>query len=235
MAALLSDPASSQRYTSDGFTPISNLGNRADLELLSATCERLRRDASGPRRELLGSGDGEGDLLQLLYPERSVPEILDTDFVRSGMDLGHRLMPDTPLDWFCHAIIKPAMVGLHTPWHQDVGYDPVLRRPGCSIWLSLDGASPASGCLRFVPGSHRGPILQHEPVDATAGVEGLAAVGVSIDTWVDVPARAGDGSVHDHRTLHGAGPNTSDRSRTGFVLVGIARHPRGPIPPSTLR
>lgn len=222
-------------FARDGFAPIANLATRADLGLLSATCDLLRRETTSPRRGLMGSGDGDGELLQLLHPERAVPEILDTDFVRSGMDLGQRLLPNTALDWFTHAIIKPARVGLHTPWHQDVAYDPVLHRPGCSIWLALDDATPASGCLRFVPGSHHGPILDHELADRTPGAEGLEAIGVDIDEWIDLPAKAGDGSVHNHRTLHGAGPNTSDRARIGFVLVGIAQHapdrPKGRLEP----
>lgn len=220
---LLADPTVRPRYEADGYAPIADLASTADRDRLAALCDDLLTDARGSRRDLVAPTADSRGLVQLLYPERQAPEVLETDVVRSAIDLGQRLLPHIRLDWFTHAIVKPARIGAATPWHQDVGYDPRLRRPGCSIWLALDDAGPTSGCLRFVPGSHRGPILPHELADSRSGADGLAAVGPDVRHAVEVPTRAGSGSVHDHRTVHGAGPNTSDRSRAAFVVVGIAR------------
>lgn len=51
---------------------------------------------------------------------------------------------------------KPAMRGTLLPWHQDGGdqwsltIDPIV-----TIWIALDPATVANGCVQVIPGSHR--------------------------------------------------------------------------------
>ena len=40
-------------------------------------------------------------------------------------------------------------------WHQDYSYQPLDSPNGLTLWLCLDHASPRSGCLHYIPGTHK--------------------------------------------------------------------------------
>ncbi|MEL6350028.1 MAG: phytanoyl-CoA dioxygenase family protein, partial [Myxococcota bacterium] len=44
-------------------------------------------------------------------------------------------------------------------WHQDEHYVPSRDRSTTGAWIAIDPATPASGCLWVIPGSHRRGIL----------------------------------------------------------------------------
>lgn len=51
---------------------------------------------------------------------------------------------------------KPAEQGTVLPWHQDGGDVWALDRdPLITIWMALDDATAANGCVEVIPGSHR--------------------------------------------------------------------------------
>jgi Phytanoyl-CoA dioxygenase (PhyH) len=211
-----------QRYHRDGFLPVKRLADDQEVEWLAQLCSALLA-TSALRRDLAGPpGSGQTDLPQLLYPERAEPKVLSTRFFASATALGAELMGRDDLDWFTHFIVKPARGGASTAWHQDVAYDPVLRRPGCSVWLALDEATADNGCLQFVPGSQRGPIMRHRPVGGDPSAEGMEATDVDTAAAVTVPVPRGGGSVHGHRVLHAAGPNKTSSDRRAYIVVGIA-------------
>ena len=216
------------RYQADGYLAIDRLAADGEVDLLAQLCSSLvdRRAGDGEERffNLAGATDkAPAALPQVLYPEREEPKLLETAFFARATTLGTQLMGRDDLDWFTHFIVKPARWGASTPWHQDVGYDPDLRRPGCSVWLALDDATADSGCLQFLPGSHRGPIMTHRPIGGDQRARGLEAVGVDPAGAVSVSARRGGGSVHDHRVLHAAGPNTTSAVRRAYIVVGIVQ------------
>ncbi len=74
---------------------------------------------------------------------------------------------------FSSVFMKPAKTGSATPWHQDNG----LWRDGetepFNIWMAIDPATRENGCLQFLPGSHREPIVDH--VLYPGGIHGGAA------------------------------------------------------------
>ena len=45
--------------------------------------------------------------------------------------------------------------GAPTQFHQDLPWWPFDTDHACTIWIALDDATVANGCLYFVPGSHR--------------------------------------------------------------------------------
>lgn len=53
------------------------------------------------------------------------------------------------------ALVKPALVGSEKPWHQDNAYfsmEPLDTILG--VWIALDDANPANGCIHVIPGGH---------------------------------------------------------------------------------
>lgn len=61
------------------------------------------------------------------------------------------------------ALCKPAGGGAEKPWHQDLAYFSVNRFDGvCGVWIALDHAVVANGCMHVIPGGHlRGPRKHH--------------------------------------------------------------------------
>jgi phytanoyl-CoA hydroxylase len=57
------------------------------------------------------------------------------------------------------ALCKPANGGAEKPWHQDLAYFSVNRFDGvCGVWIALDRATIANGCMHVIPGGHlQGP------------------------------------------------------------------------------
>src|SRR5260370_22689933 len=193
-----------RRYHRDGFLPVTRLADDEEVEWLAQLCSALLA-TSALRRDLAGPpGSGRPALPQLLYPERAEPQGLSTRFFASATTLGAALMGRNDLDCFTHFIVKPAGGGASTAWHQDVAYHPLLRPPGCSVWLALDEATADNGCLQFVPGSQPEPIIQHRPVRGDPGAEGMETADGDSAAGGTVPARRGGGSVHHHRVLHSA-------------------------------
>ncbi len=144
---------------------------------------------------------------------------------------------DVKVFWDKTFVKPPARVGTReTVWHQDYPYNPIDRRGMLTIWLALEDVPAESGALRFVPRSHRlGPLGRFDLVSGDHGLgdilrsDDLATVGEP----VTVPLRAGDATVHDALTLHGAGPNRSDRPRRAWTAVfmpGGTRYLGGPHP-----
>ena len=149
--------------------------------------------------------------------------------------------PDKWLDFACHDDIlemvadligediilwgttvfgKPAHTGKATPWHQDGQYWPIRPLASCSAWIAIDDVGVENGCMRVIPGSHKGSdVLSHHTNtadDLTLNQE-LDADQFEEDEAVDIILRPGQMSFHDINMVHGSRHNTSTRRRAGYV------------------
>ena len=106
--------------------------------------------------------------------------------------------------------------------HQDLTYWGLGAIDGMvTAWLALSPATRASGCMDFVKGSHKNPILPHEDTfDANNLLSRGQEVKVDIDDADKTPIvlEPGQMSLHHGLTIHGSGPNTSDDRRIGCVI-----------------
>src|SRR5450432_1547197 len=62
--------------------------------------------------------------------------------------------PDLVL-WGSQVFSKPAGDGLAIPWHQDGQYWPLRPLRNVTVWIAIDPATVANGCLRVIPGTNR--------------------------------------------------------------------------------
>src|SRR5687768_8116760 len=69
------------------------------------------------------------------------------------------------------AVFKNAKTAFPSPWHQDWFYWEGPHK--VSIWIALDDATPANGCLKFVPGAHK-KVFEKKVVNETAFVNRIA-------------------------------------------------------------
>jgi len=106
--------------------------------------------------------------------------------------------------------------------HQDLTYwgfgavDHLL-----TAWVALSPATPTSGCMDFVRGTHKNAILPHRD---SADENNLLSRGqevqvdVAEDDKVAIELQPGQMSLHHGLTVHGSGPNTSEDRRIGAVI-----------------
>jgi phytanoyl-CoA hydroxylase len=117
---------------------------------------------------------------------------------------GHRMIQDM-------ALIKPPFHGSEKPWHQDTAYFDFAPLGGIvGVWLALDEATVANGCMQVIPGSHLdGPVPHFHLRDCQ-----VADDRVRVDRAVVVPLRPGGALFFSGLIHHGTPPNLSgDRRR----------------------
>ena len=112
-------------------------------------------------------------------------------------------------------------------WHQDITYwglepaDDVV-----TAWLALSDAQVDNGCMRVLPGSHRGTLRTHENKFGTANMlmssQEVTLSHAEQDRVVYVPLEPGQASIHHSRLLHGSRSNPSSRPRVGLSINYIA-------------
>ena len=213
-------------YERDGFLRIDSLADEAEVEALTALYDELfdrgAGFADGDRIEL-NPDLGAAPLPQIVNPERYAPRLVQGPAYRNAQAIARQLLGPGCVPTGNHAILKPARIGGDTPWHQDEAYwDARFAHRALSIWLALQAATRENGCMRFIAGSHRGPVLPHALISADS--HGLRLAGAAPDAAsADCELPAGGATVHDGRTVHAAGPNLSGSPRRALVFgFGLA-------------
>jgi phytanoyl-CoA hydroxylase len=109
---------------------------------------------------------------------------------------------------------KSAAGGSDIPWHQDGGQlwglsDP----PTLQIWTALDDATADTGCLEFVPHSHRAGLAT--PLGGVVP-RSLVALGDAERHAVREPVRAGEALLIHNWVWHRSGRNRPGQRRLAF-------------------
>jgi ectoine hydroxylase-related dioxygenase (phytanoyl-CoA dioxygenase family) len=144
-----------------------------------------------------------------------------TAFVRRAHEVAKQILGPKA---FCSAdlvLMKPALEGAATPWHQDQAYGKLdYDYEEFTVWLPLQDVDQNSGCLQFVPGTHMGPIKPHRSPNNDITAHSLECCYTpSAEEIVSVPMRSGDCSIHSCRVLHGSPSNRSSVVRYAYILV----------------
>lgn len=121
------------------------------------------------------------------------------------------LLGDAPLLFQDMALIKPPFIGSEKPWHQDDAYFSVAPLDSViGVWIALDEATAANGCMHVIPAGHKiGPKRHHHTFDCE-----IVPGGIDPSDAVPVELPPG-GAMFFHGLLpHQTPPNTSpDRRR----------------------
>ena len=120
-------------------------------------------------------------------------------------------------------LVKEPNTAEETAFHQDLSYFHVSGEQVCTVWVPLDFASPDTGAIRFVKGSHKDRaayrpnwFVSDDPLPNT---EGKRVPSVGFEDVVAPTLSVGDISIHHARTLHGASANRSvNQSRRAISI-----------------
>ena len=102
---------------------------------------------------------------------------------------------------------------------EDQGIDPHFdaighRRPGATLWISLDRATVENGCLYYLKGSHK------DHYESKVGIKGIDR---SDPCACAIELEPGDASIHSSLTIHWSNPNKSEIQRRAISLFYWAR------------
>ena len=223
-----------EAFGRDGYLSLDAITTPDEVAVIRDIYDRLFAERAGWRDgnlfDFAGTeDDGEVKLPQMLNLSKYAPELARTRFRANAEAVAKRLLgPEAELV-FEHAIRKPPRVGPPTPWHQDEAFfNGQTDYESLTIWVPLQAATVENGCMRYVPGSHVGPLVPHRSIGDDPRVHGLEAVGVDEAAAVHAPIPAGGAAIHYYRTLHAAGPNTSEQPRRAYALGFGVRGRRAP-------
>jgi ectoine hydroxylase-related dioxygenase (phytanoyl-CoA dioxygenase family) len=151
-------------YREQGYLVVENLFDRASVDAFLAEGTRIVRGEFGPL-----------DGLRPSSPEQSDDEVLSAYITCA---IAHKISPlfghtiaDARIAPIVAQLIGPNVKGIHSQffikhagmpgnaWHQDEAFVPTRDRSLCTLWIALDAATVANGCLRFIPGSHRAGVI----------------------------------------------------------------------------
>jgi hypothetical protein len=209
-----------------GFTTIPRITTDEEIAWLGEVYDWLFEErvqaVPGGYFDLSRPYDSPGEDLQpqILAPEVRVRELRQTCLWRNARRLAAALLgaEESAVQGWGHMIRKPARIGAPLPWHQDEAYwDPAFEYRALGVWVPFDPATPESGCMSFLPGSHLGDVRVHRHLGDDPTVHALVTDDVDPSRAVVVPLAPGGASFHHCRLLHSSGPNRSAYARRAWA------------------
>jgi len=136
-----------------------------------------------------------------------------TELAREILGSGARFVSDV-------AISKSPYLGAPTPWHQDEAFrDPCFSYDYVTFWVALQDVDESSGCLQFVPGSHKSEVREHKIPGGDSKSVALECAPFADEAGVACPLQAGDCTIHFPRTVHSSTPNLSRNDRVAYSIT----------------
>jgi ectoine hydroxylase-related dioxygenase (phytanoyl-CoA dioxygenase family) len=213
-------------YEDNGYLSGIRLLNDEQIEQLRKELDELT-DPSNPGNELFyeyhanESNAPNQKLFHALGAWRIAPAFHDLLWHREFVASASQLLQGPVRFWHDQIFYKPARHGGVVAWHQDYSYwtrtKPMAH---LSCWIGLDDSTVDNGCVHYVPGSHRWPLL---PITGLA--DSMDAINeVLTDEQklqfepVPVELKCGEASFHHPLMVHGSFENRTERPRRGVVI-----------------
>lgn len=206
-------------YDRDGFLILPGLLGRDEVAMLRRHAEATLRDDATVLRK--GDAGGRTTLLKLWERAGDDPFGLVARDQRL-VDCARQLLGE-PVYVYSHKMtIKEPREGGAWEWHQDYGY---WYNYGClapdmlSIWIAIDRATTANGCLQILAGSHHLGRLDHvrEAGQYNADRERVEQA-LKRFTHRYVELDPGSAVVFHGNLLHTSAANTSPDPRWGYIV-----------------
>ncbi len=221
-------PAQITEYADKGFLFVENALSSQQLQDLNAVTDRLiEQSAEVTESNALYDLDNGHTPEAPRLTRIKLPHELDPvywDIIRS--------------ERIC-SLIKPLLgenIRLHTSklntkapdggsaveWHQDWAFYPHTNDDLLAIGVMLEDVTEASGPLMAIPGTHKGPVLDHSVNGVFCGAVDPDDPQFHSQQAEALTGPAGSISIHHVRCLHGSAPNQSSRARKILFYECIA-------------
>lgn len=218
-------------YNEKGFLIFPELLSPSEVDEARAEIDRMAnvdtdhviREKSGAARTIFRSHDDESPTYSKpYYAMARIPRVLEPAQDVVGSD-----------DVYMHHSklnLKDAIDGAIWQWHQDYGYwkiDGVPSADGMTTFLvMLNEATEMSGCLYFIPGSHKLGRLDPEMDDKTTSYKlwtvpkpRMIEMMTELGDPVPIVGKPGTGVLFHPNLVHGSGHNMSRYARWHMYFV----------------
>lgn len=204
-------------YNENGYLIIPDVFSASEIAELRAATEELVEDSVDPSRHK-GLYEFEDDhqperprVRRFLFPEGHHPTFAKTFRHPGVVECLKRLWgPNVRFD-LGKLNLKMEKSSSAIEWHQDWAFYPHSNDDLAAVGIMIDDIDMENGPMLVVPGTHRGPVLDHNADGQFIGACDPALVDT--ERAVACTGRAGSISIHHVRTLHGSAPNQSSRPR----------------------
>ena len=223
-------PLSAQQVESvkrEGYLCLPRLTSEKEALMIKTSLERLFKEKAGWNEGAYGelaattNGDGKPNSPQILLPVNYAPVLHKTECFANARQIAKQILGEKADFILDLAIYKCAHSGEATPWHQDQAFrDPKFDYHEVTIWLALRDVDEISGCLRFMPRSHQGPVLEHRRTNQNGesiALECCAPLAPSAAVKGEIPL--GGCTVHFPKTLHSSTTNSSAEPRIVYIMT----------------
>ena len=213
-------------YRENGYLAGVKVLNDEQLEVLRGQLAELI-DPAHPGHELFyefhanESAEPSQVLFHALGAWRIKPALHDLLWHPAFVVPAAQLLGGSVRFWHDQIFYKPARHGGVVIWHQDYSYwtrtTPVAH---ISCWIGLDDSTRANGCLHYVPGSHRWPLLPRASFanEMDAILDSLTPELRAEFKPVPIELRAGECSFHHPLMVHGSYANETPVPRRALVI-----------------
>ncbi len=226
----LLDPATLAAYHADGAAVLRGVLPPDWVPRLRAAIDRTlaRPTVNGLEFAAPGKGRFYGDYFQWLTD----PDVKALVFDSPLPALARQLMGSRQVRFFYdQLLVKEPGTARRTPWHHDIPYWPIRGEQVVSLWVPFDRATPETGVVTYVKGSHRWgqwfrpatftEQTSYDRIYATGGLPPLPDIDAEAArhdflTWEVAP---GDVIAHHALTIHGAPGNASATQRRRAIAL----------------
>ena len=215
------------RYREDGYVSGLRVFSEEDVARLRAEIEDLEA------RHKAGAGDHSLDQFFRVNGHVVIPLLADLARSPAILDVVEGILGPNLLAWSVELFIKEPKSTKTVSWHQDITYWGMGETDDeVTAWIALSNVSVEAGCMRFIPGSHKGGIVEHQD---TFGEDNLLSRGQEIggideEKAVHGPLQPGEMSLHHGRCFHASGANGSNDRRIGLAIRYVTPEVRDHAP-----
>jgi hypothetical protein len=208
------------RYATDGFLDVTEpiLSEEGVVDVQERIDALFSRWSTLPRRVKTGKGQSPPLTARIFRVTALDRAIARGQLVKSCREIAASIIGKREV-WcrFDGAIYKYPGAGA-VLWHQDIATSMTRMSPqSVHFWIPLNDHEGDSGCMTYLPGSHRGGVAAHRDSEGSEGTQ-FTAGPVCEDNVKSVPLSVGNFSVHSPMTMHGSLPNLGTSVRKALTL-----------------
>lgn len=215
------------RFEEQGYLKLGKCLDARDLAAVSELIDRAFSEPTAPGSQKYDMGGAKARRIAVLHqPSVALPELRETTMYKRCREAASELLGAPAYYVYDYSIYKWPNNGHETPWHQDQAYRGHADDTGAlHFWIPLQSVNVETGCMGFLPGSHKRGLLPHHRWGNDDDAKALEADGVDASGAVDVEMLAGEMLVFHPFTLHYSTPNRGEGTRRTWILH-FGPHPK---------
>ena len=225
-----------REFAENGFVVVPDLLSSTELgryqaAVRAAVAQRKARD----RRALAERTVYEQSFVQCQNLWEDFPDVRPLTFHPRLAEAAAELIGAPAVRLFHDQALFKEPGGRPTDPHQDLPYWPIAEPDTLTAWVPFEGSTLRSGCMGYVPGSHRLGVRKFVDIfraNAEEIREQTRELMPVEPVYVEVPR--GGVAFHHGLTAHLARPNESDATREVHTVIyfrdGCTRGPEGAHP-----